>query len=83
MFLPLLRWRTHSWFGGLAVALGSTVAATVVRAIIGLVAPSSIPFATYILAILVTTLVSGYASGLVALSAGLGTAWYFFLFVMV
>ncbi len=63
----------------MAVALGSTLAATMVRASIGLVAPSAIPFAPYILAILVTTLVSGYAAGLIALTAGLLTAWYFFL----
>jgi PAS domain S-box-containing protein len=79
MSFPLLRWRTRSWVGAIAVALGSTVAATAVRASIGLVAPTAIPFAPYILAILVTTFISGYAAGLIALGVGLITAWYFFM----
>jgi PAS domain S-box-containing protein len=76
---PLLRWRTHSWFGAIAVALVSTVAATLVRASIGLFAPTAIPFAPYFLAILVTTLAAGYPAGLFAAAVGLITAWYFFL----
>jgi len=79
MPFPLLLWRTQSWLGAIAVALLSTLAATGVRALIGMVAPTAIPFAPYILATLVATLVSGYAAGLIVLTFGLFTSWYFFL----
>ena len=79
MSFPLLRWRTHSWFGAITVALVSTAAATLVRASIGMVAPTATPFAPYFLAILVTALASGYAAGLIAATAGLIISWYFFL----
>ena len=55
------------------------MAATVVRALIGVVAPTAVPFAPYFLAVFVATFVSGFAAGVIALTTGLITAWYFFL----
>jgi PAS domain S-box-containing protein len=55
------------------------MAASVIRASIGIAAPAAVPFATYILAVLLTTLISGYAAGLIALIVSLIAAWYFFL----
>ena len=79
MSVPLLRWRTRTLLGAVAVAFGATLAATATRAGIGIFAPATIPFAPFILAVLVATLLSGYAAGLMALTAGLFIGWFFFL----
>jgi PAS domain S-box-containing protein len=77
--LPPPRWRIGSSSGSLAVALGAALAALIVRAAIGIVAPGAVPFAPFILAVLVATLLSGYVAGFACMAASLFAAWYFFV----
>jgi len=77
MSSPLLRWRVRSAAGGIAVALAATLVAALLRAGAGALAPGTFPFAPFILAILVTALLAGYAAALLALTLGLLTAWLF------
>jgi PAS domain S-box-containing protein len=79
MGMPLLRWRTRTRSGAVAVALCATLSAALLRAVIGVVAPGAVPFATFIVAVLVATLLSGYPAGLLSLATGLVISWYFFL----
>ena len=79
MTFELTRLRTRSLKIGIAVVVLTTLAAAAVRALIGMAAPGALPFAPFILAILLTTLLSGHLAGLAALTAGLVTAWFLFL----
>ena len=73
----LLRWRVRSAAGGISVALATTLAAALLRAGAGALAPGTFPFAPFILAILLTALLAGYGAALLALMLGLVTGWFF------
>jgi PAS domain S-box-containing protein len=75
----LLGWRISSLGGCVAAVLVATLLATLLRAAIGLMAPATVPFAPFILAVLVVTFLCGYAAGLAALGLGSFTAWYLFV----
>jgi two-component sensor histidine kinase len=62
-----------------AFAILCVAAATLLRAMIGLIAPDAVPFATYFPAILVATLVAGVSAGALATLLGGAAAWYLFV----
>lgn len=75
----LLRWRVRSAAGGIGVAVATTLAAALLRAGAGALAPGTFPFAPFILAILLTALLAGYGAALLALMLGLVTGWFFLI----
>jgi len=79
MNFPLLRLRNRSAASGVSMALATTLVAALLRGGVGLLAPGTFPFAPFIIAVLVTALVSGYVAGLIALALGLLTACMFLL----
>ena len=73
-----LKWRVENLAKGLGFALLATALAALGRALIGIVAPTAVPFATFLLAVLITTFVAGWLPGILSILLGALAAVYLF-----